>query len=181
MMNLLDPDIPLEYLIPTDLPYADSYEQGMPNWISDAKSSPGIQIWSLIPSYGIPTLRCTILEADQLTFQNSKSFKPMMIMKHIKNLNQNQQFQNRSRCFHTNHYDCRTPILIQIWRKRLVYINGEMKWLQRKKCFWNIFELKIYRTFIIISTKGPLNFDFSWAQYLKAFCGVFLEFCFEGA
>ena len=31
MMNLLDPDIPLEYLIPADLPYAESYEQGIPN------------------------------------------------------------------------------------------------------------------------------------------------------
>ena len=26
MMNLLDSDIPLEYLIPIDVPYADSYE-----------------------------------------------------------------------------------------------------------------------------------------------------------
>ena len=31
MMNLLDPDIPLEYLIPPDLPYAESYEQGISN------------------------------------------------------------------------------------------------------------------------------------------------------
>ena len=35
---------------------------------------------------------------------------------------------------------------------------------QREKMF-NLFELKIYRTFIIISTTGSLKFDFSWAQY----------------
>ena len=118
------------------------------------KSTPGIQIWTLISSYGIPYLRCTILEDDQLTFQNSKSFKPMMIIKHIKNLNQNPKFQNQIRCFHTSHYDCRKPILIQIWRKRLVYINGEVKMVSMKKYFWNIWEMKIpvYRTFIIIST-----------------------------
>ena len=32
MMNLLDPDIPLEYLLPPDLPFAESYEQGMTIW-----------------------------------------------------------------------------------------------------------------------------------------------------
>ena len=140
MMNLLDPDIPLEYLIPSDLPYAESYEQGIPNTstsihftgrslivtpslfdpfflqfqifdrnqfkariknvkVKVALNGKGLRLKIEIDLYngckislktlvtsGIPVLRCMIQEADQLIFQNSKSFKIMMIIKNIRNL-----------------------------------------------------------------------------------------------
>ena len=48
MMNLLDPDIPLEYLIPTDLPYAESYEQGILNISHTTCESLGLKMKALV-------------------------------------------------------------------------------------------------------------------------------------
>ena len=68
---------------------------------SEYEFTPGFSDPRTLNSQDIPVLRCLILEADQLTFQNSKSSKIMMSIKNIRNLMN--QHQNRIRCFHSSH------------------------------------------------------------------------------
>ena len=174
MMNLLDPDIPLEYLIPTDLPYAESYEQGIPNislhnlWITRAQNeSTGPRIHYVADQVsklvyfrqpGYPWLKMFDSRGRPIDISKFKIFQ---------NHDEHKKYQKPKEP--TPNPQSNSLLSLQPLRLQNTDTYSEMaktlglyNWWRREgkhKILFNLFKLIIYRTFIIISTTGSLNLN----------------------